>query len=256
MKCVACKKHFSKKPKDSWMQYYGRKYCSQACRIKYPRNCPRICSLCGVTFYKNDKSTWSAFAKRRFCSSQCRCKNLSRINKLSGNLPPSTKGKIMGEEQKKRISISNKIAYSDPTKRLAISMRKLGKPFPYIKGDKNTNWKGGITPLSRVIRTLLEYKNWRRTVFERDNYVCLWCGAKSGNGKRVILHTDHIKPLSVILGEYSIRILDDAIKCKELWDTNNGRTLCVNCHRLTKTYKNGAQNYVVAKSQNYQSILY
>jgi hypothetical protein len=41
---------------------------------------------------------------------------------------------------------------------------------------------------------------------------------------------------SEILKEYNVKTLDDAHKCKELWDINNGRTLCINCHKLTDTY--------------------
>ena len=33
-----------------------------------------------------------------------------------------------------------------------------------------------------------------------------------------------------------IKSVDDARKCDELWDTNNGRTLCRDCHRKTDTY--------------------
>ena len=29
---------------------------------------------------------------------------------------------------------------------------------------------------------------------------------------------------------------EEALECTELWDLENGRTLCVPCHKLTDTY--------------------
>lgn len=89
-------------------------------------------------------------------------------------------------------------------------------------GDRNNLWKGGITAESRLIRSKVEYKKWRNTVFKRDDYTCTLCGARSGNGKAVVLNADHIKPFSIF---------------KELrFNIENGRTLCVPCHRKTDTY--------------------
>jgi 5-methylcytosine-specific restriction endonuclease McrA len=89
-------------------------------------------------------------------------------------------------------------------------------------GSNNSNWRGGVTPINRSIRTSAEYKLWRKVVFERDNYTCIWCGAKSGVGKKVILHADHIKAFSLFP---ELRFAID-----------NGRTLCEPCHKTTDTY--------------------
>ena len=63
---------------------------------------------------------------------------------------------------------------------------------------------------------------WRKSVFERDNYTCVWCGAKNGNGKAIILQADHIKPFA----DYpELRFAID-----------NGRTLCIDCHKKTNDY--------------------
>ncbi len=51
----------------------------------------------------------------------------------------------------------------------ALSQAKLGKPAPHKAGANCTFWKGGITEKNRAIRMSLEYKNWRRAVFERDD---------------------------------------------------------------------------------------
>ena len=95
------------------------------------------------------------------------------------------------------------------------------KRCPHCDGQRRTgvnnhNWKGGITPLRGKIRGSGEYKLWRKAVFERDNYICVFCGLRSGNGRAVILNADHIKPFC----DYpELRFAID-----------NGRTLCKECH--------------------------
>lgn len=97
--------------------------------------------------------------------------------------------------------------------------------------EKHWNWKGGITPLIIKIRRSFEYKLWRTRVFERDNYTCILCNARNGNGKKIILNADHYpKSFSKIIKEYNIKSYNDAMFCSELWDINNGRTLCRSCH--------------------------
>ncbi len=89
-------------------------------------------------------------------------------------------------------------------------------------GENHWNWKGGVTPINKLIRGSAEYMLWRKSVYERDNYKCIWCGVRSGRGKKVILHADHIKPFSLFP---ELRFAID-----------NGRTLCEDCHRTTDTY--------------------
>ncbi len=79
------------------------------------------------------------------------------------------------------------------------------------KGEKCNFWKGGITPEIRKIRNSLELKQWRKEVFERDNYICVNCDKRGG-----YLHAHHINSFARYPEQRS--------------DINNGTTLCRNCH--------------------------
>ena len=102
------------------------------------------------------------------------------------------------------------------TIRKATSERKMGKSFG-TGGDKHWNWRGGITPAQAMARKQIEYRLWREAVFARDNWTCQECGKRGGK-----LHPHHIKSFA----EYpELRYAID-----------NGRTLCLECHKLTDNY--------------------
>lgn len=106
------------------------------------------------------------------------------------------------------------------TKEVRLKMSKVSKLRPKfnMRGDKHWNWKGGIKPLNETIRHSIEYKLWRTAVFERDNYQCIWGGKEHGSK----LCADHIKQFAFYP---ELRFAID-----------NGRTLCVDCHKTTDTY--------------------
>lgn len=88
----------------------------------------------------------------------------------------------------------------------------LGKENPNHKGDKNVNWNGGISTENEKARGTIEYRTWRRRVFERDSFSCRVCHARG------YIQANHILPFR---------------SHKELrHDINNGITLCVGCHKF------------------------
>lgn len=93
------------------------------------------------------------------------------------------------------------------------------------KGPKNHMWKGGVTPINKIIRRSIEFKNWRGQVFKRDNWTCQLCG-KMG----VELHPNHIKKFA----DYP-----------ELrFELANGITLCSNCHfKLVNNHEGEWESY-------------
>lgn len=126
--------------------------------------------------------------------------------------PTWNKGKKLSNEHKLKLAKSH----------IGKPNKSKGKKRPHTSGERNNLWKGGITPINAKIRTSIEYKLWRESVFKRDNYTCVWCCVRNGEGITVILNADHIKPFA----QYpELRFAID-----------NGRTLCVPCHKKTDTY--------------------
>ncbi len=150
---------------------------------------------------------------------------------------PWNKGKKIhfSEQHRKNITIAKTGGARTPIteetrKRLSTAMR--GK----LTGEKCHFWKGGISDLRDLIRHNFKYRQWRSDVYQRDDYTCQECGARSGNGKEVILNADHIKLFAQILKDNDIKTIESAVNCEELWNINNGRTLCQECHRKTESF--------------------
>lgn len=106
----------------------------------------------------------------------------------------------------------------------------------YLKqGSKNPSWKNGLgtTPLVHNIRMCFNYRQWRSDIFTRDNFTCQCCGKRGGN-----LNAHHTpKSFATIIKEYNIKTSQDAINCEELWNINNGITLCTACHKKVHKVK-------------------
>jgi len=123
------------------------------------------------------------------------------------------------EETKKKMSLSHKGTkkpWGGKFKRTFGTRKKLSERF---KGEKSSLWRGGVSNENHKIRQSFEYKLWRTAVFMRDDYTCKICGKRG-----VYIQADHIIPFA----------LD---KNKRL-DVNNGRTLCLDCHKTTESYMN------------------
>ena len=86
------------------------------------------------------------------------------------------------------------------------------------KGNLSPRWKGEERITERTERYDPVYKDWRKSVFERDYYTCQCCGAKSQNGQG-----------SVFLEAHHLNNFKDYIE--ERYDINNGVTLCRKCHK-------------------------
>jgi hypothetical protein len=157
----------------------------------------------------------------KFCSKKCQ--NSGKNNGFFG--------KKHSQEAINKMVICAKTREKNPmlgkkhTKETKNKIRAKAK-MSTRRGKDSNLWKHGKYPEHLIQRRCSEYKVWRQEVFERDSFTCVLCTAKSTKGKKVILNADHIKPFSLY---------------PELrFDINNGRTLCVECHRKTDTFGNNA----------------
>lgn len=149
--------------------------------------------------------------------------------RLSGRNNPRF-GAVISKETREKIGNGNRGKI--------ISQQQKEKLAKALRGNKNPNWQGGKTKLQESIRKCFKYKEWRNKCYERDNYTCQICNKHGGN-----LNADHIKSFATILKYNNIKTVEVASKCKELWDTNNGRTLCEKCHRIRHSGRiNGQHN--------------
>lgn len=219
IKCYNCGNYFN--------PYSGRektsKYCSMKCMGKYRRGKPNgkpktgkwvKCLICKKEFYEYEY----LLDKRIFCSKKCHYQ--------------FRKGKQQTEKHIKS-RVEGRIGYSHSKEtRIKIGKANKGKPQLKNRGTNNYRWKGGITSLNLKIRTSLEYKNWRREVYKRDNYTCQITGEIGGK-----LHCHHIVPFASILNEIRYAYPDGKItferakKYSFLFDTENGITLSKKIHK-------------------------
>ena len=138
-----------------------------------------------------------------------------KTNKVLGKKCGVPKGTKLSSERKKQIS---------------ELQRKRGSWI----GELNPTWNGGITSLRTKIRGHFKYRQWRSDIFTRDNFTCVLCGDNRGG----ILNADHYpKTFADIFYQYNIKSIEDALNCEEFWNINNGRTLCVPCHKIESRKK-------------------
>lgn len=123
----------------------------------------------------------------------------------------------------------------DAKRRMSEGRRKTAP-----RGEKHWCWKGGISPLRNRLEKSFAYKQWRKAVFERDNYTCQDCRKRGGN-----LEAHHIKPFLTLLkkvdGKDNCEKYLYALEYKILWDISNGITYCVKCHCKYDKQRKGEQ---------------
>lgn len=125
------------------------------------------------------------------------------------------------------------VVFSDTTKE-KMSKAKNGMWGGKFIGPNHPKWippEQRKSPLYKQIRDCVKMQEWRKAIFQRDDYTCQGCSKRGGT-----LNADHIKQFALILKEHEIKTLEDSLMCSELWELANGRTLCSQCHRKTETF--------------------
>lgn len=184
------------------------------------------------------------------CSAQSVCNLLHKYE------IPTRKSNEHTDKTKKKMSLV-KTGDNHPfygKKRPEHSLKMSGRKMPPISLEtrnkmsvaKNGLWSGKykgsdhpywVEPhlrkatIYKQIRDSVKMQEWRVKIFLRDELTCQICGYKGTN-----LHVDHIKQMALIVHEQNIVTKEQADSCEELWDINNGRVLCIPCHKQTPTW--------------------
>lgn len=198
-KCLVCDKKYTKAYTCSKREWKVRKFCSQKCVYVGRKHWKGIYS--NISCFECRKRFRQARESNKFCSLKC-----SRKNTLfkCGHIPWHT-GTVGAKFSRK---------WTEEEK------EKIAERF---RGPKSHFWKGGVSKENYRLRRIAKYRNWRKKVFERDNFTCQKCKKRGGK-----LQADHIKQF--------------AFHPELRFELSNGRTLCVSCHKQTDTYAKNLTN--------------
>ena len=206
------------------------------------------CIQCNKEFQKPYTRSVADFLRRaKYCSKECM--NVYRLGKSSFNSGSFQKGHklsvghigLKGEKNPKwkggKVKLQCYVCKTDyevlpyraeKSKTCSLVCFKEYEKTPESRLAKSESMKRrvalglhnlyrGITELKSLLRQTTHYKQWRKSVFERDDFRCQFCDVLGGE-----LNADHIKIYSLY---------------PELrYDKTNGRTLCLDCHRKTPTW--------------------
>jgi len=168
----------------------------------------RPCETCGIIFFS------PAYQDTRiYCSRQC--------------APPWNRGKKGSQVAWNKGLVD---IYSEETKQ-KMGIKNKGRVMPIeVRLKIATALRKGNTLLFEAIRKCFKYKEWHKQILLRDNFTCILCQRRGGK-----LEVDHYpKMFNEIIKENQILNIEKALKCIILWETENGRTLCVDCHRKNR----------------------
>ena len=156
----------------------------------------RDCDFCGIMYTGQGA---------KFCGYSCSRKASPII--MRGDENPSKRPNV-------RQKISDAKKGIGPSQNTIDACVKAHKGF-YGKDAKNGRWREGIDrSRNQEYRGRTDWKIWRTSVFARDGYKCIDCGIGGD------LQPHHINPIRVCREE-------------EIFDVNNGITLCRECHQHT-----------------------
>jgi 5-methylcytosine-specific restriction endonuclease McrA len=168
------------------------------------------CFSCRRTFLQYPGNR---ICKRAFCSHKCYADTL-RVEK-AGKAAPHFDAKKWVEIRRR----NGTYRFTEEWRRnISLANRRRN-----MVGPNNPNWRGGRDSEHARLRKTFRYTEWRKAVFERDDYTCVICRQRGGT-----LNADHIKPFAFFP---DLR-----------FELSNGRTLCVKCHKKHGWHGNQYQN--------------
>jgi 5-methylcytosine-specific restriction endonuclease McrA len=160
-----------------------------------------ICDNCKKKFSRTNGQI--KLAIKHYCSRKCQYEGMKKGSFVKCNYCGNEVWRKPSELKKYKLHYcSYKCLYKD------------GFTDKHKENISKANYKGA--PKNQRPRNQL--REWRKKIYERDNYTCQICNDRSKRGHPVILNAHHIKSFA----EYP----------EERYDINNGMTLCRDCHLL------------------------
>lgn len=170
----------------------------------------------------NIKPVYIRTRKNTFCSSACYGLWKKRWFKEHPEMREKIRLWALGRKQSKE-TIQKRLLKVTGQKRTLEQRRKMSHAAK--KGPDNVGWRGGKCSENYKLRRGSNYKMWRDSVFQRDNYTCQECGERGGE-----LNAHHVKSWAE---HPHLR-----------YEISNGITLCIICHKETDSYLNNKINQV------------
>ena len=166
--CIYCKKRFETKRENA-------KFCGYGCYWNWLKK-----------HQKENSKRISEWTKRGMAKPEIKEKmRKAKLGKpRAGNpekwkLSEKAKEKLREAHRGKHHSIRTEfkkglIPWNKGTKGI---MKPNSGSFKQVQtsGEKSNNWKWGISPENEKIRRNIDYYNWRRRVYKRDNWTCRKC---------------------------------------------------------------------------------
>jgi 5-methylcytosine-specific restriction endonuclease McrA len=227
-----------------------RQYCSRKCAgIPYQQRTEKECLRCGSPF---SVCRWDEH--RQYCSGACyravreERRQIGRTCRHCGEMKPPEAFR----PARAGIATVCRACEYPSTARERVTCKKCGLSYEKVRpslrhwsgfcrscsllvvaarpevrlkakarcGPLASSWKGGITAEHERQRRNADYAEWRKAIFERDDFACVFCGTRGGR-----LNADHI----LSFARYpQYRLV--------LW---NGRTLCSDCHKWRHLFYKG-----------------
>lgn len=179
------------------------------------------CNICNKPLSRNDaKLCKKCFSK--IAGGWNKGRKLSEATKQK--MREKHLGKKHSDEHKSKIGEASKRLWQTEEYKKKMKFKKGFTPWnkdkicPQMQGEHCHMYKGGISRVYKTGYNSPQYRQWRRDVFVRDEFICQECGIK-----HTYITAHHVKPF--------------AFYPDLRFDISNGITLCEDCHSKMDNYR-------------------